>query len=249
MSKPLKIVIGVVVAAVLVVLLIVGGLVASAAAEGLKDAKDVKIAVVVHGSASDAYWSVVKRGVDDAAFSPFATTNNFALSRARFHETGGFNENFRLAAAEDRLWQMEILRRIAAGRLAEVFGASQEETDAFIRTLGWRQSAEADWTVASPDLKAALQAYADGVNAFIASKGGTGLGFTVAGALAGKGLGYTPEPWTPIDSLGYAKLQAWNLGGNMASEIWRILAKFGVANRDWQAAVCLNRALCSNLFP
>ena len=44
-----------------------GGLVASAAAEGLKDAKDVKIAVVVHGSASDAYWSVVKRGVDDAA--------------------------------------------------------------------------------------------------------------------------------------------------------------------------------------
>jgi len=51
----------------IVALMALGGLAATANAAGLKDAKDVKIAVVVHGAASDAYWSVVKRGVDDAA--------------------------------------------------------------------------------------------------------------------------------------------------------------------------------------
>ena len=46
--------------------------------------------------------------------------------------------------AQERMWQMEVWRHISAGRLSELFGASQVATDSFIRTLGWRQAAEND---------------------------------------------------------------------------------------------------------
>ena len=59
-------------------LAVLGSMLMAANAEGLKDAKDVKLAVVVHGAASDAYWSVVKRGVDDAAAMTGATVQYIA---------------------------------------------------------------------------------------------------------------------------------------------------------------------------
>jgi hypothetical protein len=62
-------------------------------------------------TASTDYLSRHPRGVNEAAFSPFATTNNLALSRARFHRAGGFNTAFRLAAAEDREFCARWLRQ------------------------------------------------------------------------------------------------------------------------------------------
>ncbi|HEX4897285.1 MAG TPA: penicillin acylase family protein [Candidatus Limnocylindrales bacterium] len=138
--------------------------------------------------------------------------------------------------AQERMWQMEVWRHISAGRLAELFGEGSLDTDRFIRTLGWRAAAQRDLDAMPPDVRDALQAYADGVNAWLADhEGAFGPPFIVAGLLAGNGGlgGYTPEPWTPLDSAAWQKVQAWNLGGNMDTEIFRLLAdaRLGSAER------------------
>ena len=129
--------------------------------------------------------------------------------------------------AQERMWQMEINRRIGAGRLAELFGSSQLDTDTYIRTLGWRVAAQRDLDGMSSGGRAILQAYADGVNAWITEHDGRlATPFVVAGLLSGSGGvgGYTLEPWTPLDTATWQKVQAWSLGGNVDSEIFRLLA-------------------------
>ena len=129
--------------------------------------------------------------------------------------------------ATERLWQMEIWRRAGAGRLSELFGESTLDQDRFIRAMDWRGAAQRDLDAATPEGLAVLQAYADGVNAYIAThQGSFGPAFTISGLLSGKGSGldgYVPEPWTPLDTLTFAKVQAWGLGGNMDTEIFRML--------------------------
>jgi penicillin amidase len=129
--------------------------------------------------------------------------------------------------AQERLWQMEVWRHISAGRLSELFGSSTLAEDKFIRTLGWRQSAERDLAALSEGPRAALDAYAEGVNAYIDShRGGLGLAFTVTATKSGLGGigGYDLEPWTALDSLAWQKVQAWQLGGNFDTEVFRMLA-------------------------
>lgn len=139
--------------------------------------------------------------------------------------------------AQERMWQMEISRRIGAGRLAELFGKSQVDTDRYIRTLGWRVAAERDLAAMSPDSTAIIQAYSDGVNAWIDEHAGNlSTPFVVAGLLAGSGGvgGYALEPWTPLDTATWQKVQAWSLGGNIDQEIFRLLADetLGAARTD-----------------
>jgi penicillin amidase len=129
--------------------------------------------------------------------------------------------------AQERLWQMEVWRHISAGRLSELFGASTLDTDRFIRTLGWRQAAERDLTAFSAESLAILEAYADGVNAYLdAHRGSFGLPFVVVGLRTGSGGfgAYEPEPWTALDSAAWQKVQAWNLGGNFGGELFDYLA-------------------------
>ncbi|HET7182204.1 MAG TPA: penicillin acylase family protein, partial [Candidatus Limnocylindrales bacterium] len=129
--------------------------------------------------------------------------------------------------AQERMWQMEISRRIGAGRLSELFGAGQVDSDTYIRTLGWRIAAQRDLDAMSADTKAILQAYSDGVNAWIAEHDGQlSTPFVVAGLKAGIGGigGYALEPWTPLDTATWQKVQAYSLGGNLDSEIFRFLA-------------------------
>jgi len=119
--------------------------------------------------------------------------------------------------AQERMWQMEVWRHISAGRVAELFGEDQLDTDRFIRTLGWRQAAERDLASVAPEALAILEAYAEGVNAWLdANRKSLGLSWIV--------LGVEPEPWTVLDTLTWGKVQAWNLGGNMDSELFRYLA-------------------------
>jgi penicillin amidase len=141
--------------------------------------------------------------------------------------------------AQERMWQMEVWRHVSAGRLSELFGEGRMDTDRFIRTLGWRQAAQHDLDAMPPDVRAALNAYADGVNAWVDGHAGAfGPPFVVAGLLGGTGGlgGYTPEPWTALDSAAWQKVQAWNLGGNMDTEIFRLLAdaRLGSADRTDQ---------------
>jgi len=120
--------------------------------------------------------------------------------------------------AQDRLWQMEMSRRIAAGRVAEIVGAAGLETDRFLRTLGVRRAAEANLRSIDSDARAALEAYAAGVNAFLASDPVLPPEFWLTGA--------HPEPWSPVDSIAWTKMMAWELGGNWRSELLRMrLAK------------------------
>ncbi len=129
--------------------------------------------------------------------------------------------------AQERLWQMEVWRHISAGRLSELFGESTLDQDRFIRTLGWRQAAERDLEMLSDEAKAAVNAYTDGVNAYIdGHRGGLGLAFVVTAVQSGTGGigGYDLEPWTVLDSVAWQKVQSWQLGGNFESEVFRMLA-------------------------
>jgi penicillin amidase len=119
--------------------------------------------------------------------------------------------------AQERMWQMEVWRRISAGRLSEIFGAGSLDDDRFIRTLGWRRAAERDLAALSAETRAVLEAYVAGVNAWLdANRGDLGLAFIITGT--------DPEPWTVLDTLTWGKVQAWNLGGNMDTELFRFLA-------------------------
>jgi penicillin amidase len=121
--------------------------------------------------------------------------------------------------AQDRLWQMEVNRRTAAGRLSEIFGAGGLQADRFLRTLGVRRAAEANLAALNEETRRLLDAYAQGVNAFLDSDPVLPPEFWITGAPR-------PEPWTPADSLGWVKMMAWDLGGNWRTELLRLqLAK------------------------
>lgn len=124
--------------------------------------------------------------------------------------------------AQDRFWEMDVRRHMTSGRLSEMFGSGQVETDAFLRTLGWRQVAQAEYdTKLSPETKKYLQAYADGVNAYL--KGKSGKDLSVEHATLKLTGDYQPEKWTPVDSVAWLKAMAWDLRGNMQDEIDRSL--------------------------
>ncbi|HEX6017259.1 MAG TPA: penicillin acylase family protein, partial [Burkholderiaceae bacterium] len=108
--------------------------------------------------------------------------------------------------AQDRLWQLETHRRIGAGRLAEAFGPAALASDKFLRALGVRRAAAAQWAHAKPEARAVLQAYADGVNAVIATLRARPPEMVI--------LGVQPQPWQPVDSLAWAIMMAYDLGGN-----------------------------------
>ena len=95
-----------------------------------------------------------------------------------------------------------------------MFGNGQVETDTFLRTLGWRQTAEAEWEQMGPESKAILQAYTDGVNAYLKDHNDTALSleYAVLGLLSPD---YEIEEWTPVHSLTWGKAMAWDLRGNM----------------------------------
>lgn len=124
--------------------------------------------------------------------------------------------------AQDRFWEMDVRRHMTSGRLSEMFGSGQVETDAFLRTLGWRQVAQAEFdTKLSPETKKYLQAYADGVNAYL--KGKSGKDLSVEHAALQLSDDYRPEQWSPVDSVAWLKAMAWDLRGNMQDEIDRAL--------------------------
>ncbi|MFN2290245.1 MAG: penicillin acylase family protein [Anaerolineae bacterium] len=116
--------------------------------------------------------------------------------------------------AQDRMWQMEFQRRLAAGRLSEVIGEATLEFDRIFRILGLYRAAEADLAALEPDSRRTLNAYSTGVNAYLAAHPGR---WSVEFSL----LGFAPEPWKPADSLSWMKVMAWNMGCNWASELIR----------------------------
>ena len=111
-----------------------------------------------------------------------------------------FGEGF--ACAQDRLWQMDTLRRRAEGRLSEFAGPAALDADRYMRLLGFAASAEADVRALDTRTRASLEAYAAGVNAAAASHG-LPIEFRL--------IGYAWQPWRPEDSLAVGKLMAHQL--------------------------------------
>ncbi len=114
--------------------------------------------------------------------------------------------------AQDRLWQMEMQRRVGAGRLAEIVGAQGLGNDKFMRTLGLYRLAEAGFQSLDKPTRDALTAYADGVNAWLdAHSHRLPPEFLV--------LDVHPEPWKPADSLVWGRLMALQLANNWRDEV------------------------------
>lgn len=118
------------------------------------------------------------------------------------------------AHAQDRLFQMDFMRRLGAGRLSEVMGKPTIRIDKLMRTLGLYRLAEETVSRVSPDTRAALEAYAAGVNAFMDSRAGSlPIEFVF--------LWYKPERWKPADSLVWGRMMAFRLSGNWGDEALR----------------------------
>ena len=120
--------------------------------------------------------------------------------------------------AQDRLWQMDFMRRAGAGRLAEVVGPAALPHDRLMRTLGLYRVAEANLEILAPETRALLVAYAEGVNAYLEHPP---RAWPLEFHLLAPPFGYRPKPWRPADSLVWSRLMALRLAGNWSDEIRR----------------------------
>lgn len=122
--------------------------------------------------------------------------------------------------AQDRWWQMEFNRHTAQGRISELTGSNDFalKADTLIRTMGWNRAAQADLEVVTPESKKALDAYSEGVNAYIAGKTGSDLAIEYS-LLGVRGINIPIEKWEPLHSAAWTLAMAYNLSGNMDDEL------------------------------
>ncbi|MFN2464706.1 MAG: penicillin acylase family protein [Candidatus Dormibacteria bacterium] len=116
---------------------------------------------------------------------------------------------------QDRLWQMELQRRLAAGRLSEVVGPRAVGVDRLMRRLGMRRVSEAEWHVthAAGELRQEVLAYTDGVNAALRDRP-LPAEFTI--------IRHRPEPWTPEDTLAIGRVLSFSQAGNWEAQLIRM---------------------------
>ncbi len=120
--------------------------------------------------------------------------------------------------AQDRLWQMDFMRRAGAGRLAEVVGPAALPHDRLMRTLGLYRVARTNLEILPPETRVLLNAYAQGVNADLEHPP---RAWPLPFHLLAPPYGYRPEPWRPTDSLVWSRIMALRLAGNWPDEILR----------------------------
>ncbi|WP_345554910.1 penicillin acylase family protein [Streptomonospora halophila] len=190
-------------------------------------------------AAGTGFWSVqrafpdVEGAVDLPALEGTATVHRDAYGIPQIYADSS-EDLFRAQGfvdAQDRFWQMHVNRLTTAGRLSEVFGAEQVETDAYLRTMGWRRVAAQEYALLRPETRAYLDAYAEGVNAYLDRREGgeRGLEFTALKAL---NPDHEVAEWTAVDSLAWLKAMAWDLRGNMQHETERAALLASGIGRD-----------------
>lgn len=124
--------------------------------------------------------------------------------------------------AQERGWQLEFNRRVMHGQLSEILGEATLETDKLLRTLGVVEAAQRQLAALPAEAQQAVQAYADGINAFHATSAqALPPEFHVLGTRPGGDSGVA---WTAADSVGWAIMMALDLGGNMGNEFARLSA-------------------------
>lgn len=193
----------------------------------------VLVLAVVAGVTGGAYWSISTvrasfpqtkgsitldglSGPVDVKRDGYGIPQIYASSDEDLFMAQGFVQ------AQDRFYEMDVRRHMTSGRLSEMFGKSQVDNDAFLRTLGWNRVAEQEYEkTLSDSTKKYLQAYAKGVNAYLDGKGNKDISLEYAAL--GFANDYKPQKWTPVDSIAWLKAMAWDLRGNMQDEIDRAL--------------------------
>ncbi|ETX13883.1 penicillin acylase [Roseivivax halodurans JCM 10272] len=131
--------------------------------------------------------------------------------------------------AQDRLWQMMLMRRTAQGRLSELFGRRTVETDSLIRRLDLYTLARASVEDQDPETLEALEAYAAGVNARIDEINSRSLG---RGAPEFFVFDARLPPWQPADSLAVIKVMALQLSGHLSEEVLRARTSLALEDED-----------------
>ena len=132
--------------------------------------------------------------------------------------------------AQDRWWQMELTRKMARGELTTISSESLDfqEADRLTQTLGWRVSAEAEWANTDPATQRVLLAYSAGVNAYIAERNTDDLAMEYGLVALVEGVeklvpfiadADEVEAWTPVDTLLWGKILAWQMSGNWWQEL------------------------------
>ncbi len=111
--------------------------------------------------------------------------------------------------AQDRLFQIDVFRRLAQGRLSEIFGENYLIDDIFYRSIGLNETAYDSYQLLSSNAQGLIQAYAEGFNLYLER-----IGSRVP--LEIRVLGYMPEPFTPTDVLVMERLFAWMVSGSQA---------------------------------
>jgi len=120
--------------------------------------------------------------------------------------------------ARERLWQMDLLRRVTRGRLSEIFGKSFIETDYLLKSLRYQRKSEKIWEERSEQLDIALSSFADGVNQYIEMNKGT---YPVEFSI----LGYEPEKWEPVHSINLIGYMAWDLKAGWSQLLFEDIKK------------------------
>ena len=134
----------------------------------------------------------------------FAIPHIYAENEADLYRAVGF------AMAQDRLWQMDLLRRVTQGRLSEILGEEQLETDLLMRSLRISEKSEKVMVQISPEIKKALDAFCEGVN-FYMNQNPLPPEFKI--------LGYEPEPWEPFHSVNLIGYMSWDLTSGWGTEL------------------------------
>lgn len=145
--------------------------------------------------------NVILKGMTDTVYvyrDRYAIPHVYAKNEKDLYRAVGY------LTAQDRLWQMDLLRRITLGRLAEIFGADLVETDYMLRALRIPEKTRMILDSTNEQIKEGLQAYCDGINSFIEDNSGKlPLEFTI--------LGYKPEKWLPEHSVNLIGYMAFDL--------------------------------------
>lgn len=193
----------------------------------------VLVLAIIGGIAFGAYWSIstvrasfpqTKGSIRiDGLSGPVTVQRDgngipqiYASSDADLFMAQGFVQ------AQDRFYEMDVRRHMTSGRLSEMFGAGQVKNDEFLRTLAWDRIAKKEYdTKLSASTKKYLQAYSQGVNAYL--QGRSAKEISLEYAALGFTNDYKPTRWTPVDSVAWLKAMAWDLRGNMQEEIDRSL--------------------------
>ncbi len=175
---------------------------------------DYEATVVVPGMGADVtiHWDT------------YGVPHIFAADHADAYRAVGY------AHAQDRLWQMTLAQRFVDGRFAEILGAEAVPLDRYSRTIGFGRIARGLWEQTSPEQRRFLEAYAEGVNAWIdAHPKDLPIEFALTKSV--------PLRWEPHHSLGVNRLMAWNLNVSWWPKVMMGFLQETLPDSTWRTLV------------